>query len=51
MVGWLDGPNTNTWAPKRLGEGVVRLEDNMMLMSPKPEDISWDGDLEKVTCL
>ena len=50
MVGWLDGPNTNTWAPKRLDEGIIRLENNMMLMSPEPEDISWDGDLENVNC-
>jgi len=48
MVSWLDGPNSNTWAPKRLAEGVIRLENDMDLIPPKLEDISWDGVTEKV---
>jgi len=43
MVSWLDGPNANTWAPKRLAEGVIRLENNMELLPPSLEQISWDG--------
>tara|TARA_B100001094_G_scaffold242010_1_gene237953 strand:- start:1810 stop:2616 length:807 start_codon:yes stop_codon:yes gene_type:complete len=48
MVQWLDGPNSNTWAPKRLAEGVIRLENDMELLSPEFEQISWDGKEEKV---
>ena len=48
LVSWLDGPNSNTWAPKRLAEGVIRLENNMDLAPPSLEDISWDGITEKV---
>ena len=29
MVSWLDGANSNTWAPKRLAEGVIRLESDI----------------------
>lgn len=43
MVSWLDGPHANTWAPKRLDEGVIRLENNMQLLPPSLEQISWDG--------
>lgn len=48
LVSWLDGPQSNTWAPKRLGEGVIRLEDDMELLPPNLEEISWDGIEEKV---
>ena len=49
MVAWLDGSSSNTWAPKRLAEGIIRLENDMKLESPRLEDISWDGVEEKVT--
>ena len=49
MVAWLDGSISNTWAPKRLAEGIIRLENDMNLESPRLEDISWDGIEEKVT--
>ncbi len=48
MVQWLDGGNSNTWAPKRLAEGKIRLETDMELMPPGFEQISWDGVAEKV---
>ncbi len=48
LVSWLDGPNSNTWAPKRLAEGVIRLENDMELSPPGLEDISWDGATETV---
>ena len=48
LVAWLDGPFSNTWAPKRLAEGVIRLENDMGLLPPTIEDISWDGVEEKV---
>tara|TARA_B100000614_G_scaffold262540_1_gene296716 strand:- start:78 stop:803 length:726 start_codon:yes stop_codon:yes gene_type:complete len=48
LVAWLDGPNSNTWAPKRLAEGVIRLENDMNLMPPTIEEISWNGIEEKV---
>ena len=37
-----------TWAPKRLAEGVIRLENDMDIMFPKFEEISWDGIEERV---
>ncbi len=49
LVAWLDGSSANTWSPKRLAEGIIRLENNMELMSPDLGDISWDGIEEKVT--
>ena len=49
LVAWLDGANANTWLPKRLAEGVIRLESDMELMTPNLDDISWDGIDEKVT--
>ena len=49
LVAWLDGANANTWAPKRLAEGTIRIENDMELMPPSLEDISWDGIEEKVT--
>lgn len=49
LVNWLDGPNANTWSPKRLAEGVIRLENDMGLLSPNLEDISWDGVEERIT--
>lgn len=48
LVKWLDGHNSNTWAPKRLAEGNIRLETNMELMHPTFEQISWDGNEERV---
>ena len=48
LVAWLDGSFSNTWAPKRLAEGVIRLENDMELMPPKLDEISWDGIEEKV---
>ena len=48
VVQWLDGANPNTWAPKRLAEGVIRLESDMELLAPLFEQISWDGIDEKV---
>ena len=48
LVAWLDGSLSNTWAPKRLAEGVIRLESDMGLLPPKLEEISWDGIEEKV---
>ena len=48
LVAWLDGSFSNTWAPKRLAEGVIRLENDMGLLPPKLEEISWDGIEEKV---
>ena len=48
IVQWLDGSNPNTWVPKRLAEGVIRLEDDMSITSPSLEQISWDGVEEKV---
>ena len=48
LVSWLDGPNSMTWAPKRLAEGVIRLENDMDIMPPKFEEISWDGIEERV---
>ena len=49
MVSWLDGANSNTWAPKRLAEGVIRLESDMEIAPPTLDEISWDGIEEKVT--
>jgi hypothetical protein len=49
LVAWLDGANANTWSPKRLAEGVIRLESDMELIPPNLEDISWNGIDEKVT--
>lgn len=49
LVAWLDGANANTWLPKRLAEGVIRLESDMELMTPNLDDITWDGIDEKVT--
>ena len=43
IVQWLDGNRENTWSPKRLAEGIIRLESNISLDSPCIEDISWDG--------
>ena len=48
VVQWLDGPNPNTWAPKKLAEGVIRLEDDLELLPPSFEQISWDGIKENV---
>ncbi len=48
IVQWLDGPNPNTWAPKRLAEGCIRLENDMDLPSPEFSQISWDGIEERV---
>jgi hypothetical protein len=48
LVQWLDGPNPNTWVPKRLAEGTIRLEDDLHLSSPNLDDISWDGVAEKI---
>ena len=48
IIQWLDGPNENTWAPKRLAEGIIRLEKDIGLASPTLEDFSWDGIEEKV---
>ena len=48
LVGWLDGAFSNTWAPKRLAEGLIRLENDIELMPPKLDEISWDGIEEKV---
>ena len=48
LVHWLDGSNSNTWAPKRIAEGTIRLEDDMSVMPPNLDDISWDGITEKV---
>lgn len=50
MVSWLDNNNPSTWAPKRLAEGTVRLENDMMIMAPRIEDVSWDGDEESINC-
>lgn len=43
IVQWLDGNRENTWSPKRLAEGIIRLESDISLDSPSIEDISWDG--------
>lgn len=43
LVQWLDGSVANTWLPKRLAEGTIRLENDITLNSPKIEDFSWDG--------
>ncbi|MEL0100466.1 MAG: hypothetical protein VW862_02030 [Euryarchaeota archaeon] len=43
IVQWLDGSTPNTWAPKRLAEGVIRLENDYSIKSPSIDDISWDG--------
>ncbi len=48
IVKWLDGPEPNTWAPKRLAEGVIRLEDDLQLAPPNFDQMSWDGVTEKV---
>lgn len=48
LVSWLDNSAPNTWAPKRLAEGTIRLENDMALATPKLEDLSWDGVDEKV---
>ena len=47
LVAWLDGAFSNTWAPKRLAEGLIRLENDIELMPPKLDEISWDGIEEK----
>ena len=49
LVQWLDGPHANTWLPKRLAEGNIRLESDMEIGNPTLEEISWDGVTEKVT--
>ena len=49
MVQWLDGPNANTWLPKRLAEGNIRLESNMAIGHPTLEEISWNGINENIT--
>ena len=48
IVQWLDGPRPNTWAPKRLAEGVIRLEDDLELLPPAFDQISWEGIAERV---
>ena len=48
IVQWLDGPHSNIWSPKRLAEGTIRLENDMNLLSPEFDQISWDGKDEKV---
>jgi hypothetical protein len=48
MVQWLDGSKPNTWAPKKLAEGIIRLENDLELSSPLFEQISWDGINEEV---
>jgi len=48
LVQWLDGPIANTWLPKRLAEGTIRLENDISISSPNIEDISWDGVEEKI---
>ncbi len=48
LVNWLDGNTPNTWAPKRLNEGIIRLENDLGLSTPSMEDISWDGEIESV---
>ena len=48
IVQWLDGSRANTWAPKRLAEGIIRLESDLELRPPSFEQLSWDGVEEKV---
>ena len=48
LVQWLDGPIANTWLPKRLAEGTIRLENDASITSPRVEDVSWDGIKEKI---
>ena len=48
LVSWLDGQRPGTWAPKRLADGVIRLENDMDLMPPSIDDVSWDGVQENI---
>ena len=43
IVQWLDGSKPNTWAPKRLAEGTIRLETDLELKSPTIDEFVWDG--------
>ena len=48
IVQWLDGSSANTWAPKRLAEGIIRLESDREILPPSLDEMSWDGVDEKV---
>lgn len=48
LVQWLDAGVQNAWSPKRLAEGIIRLENDLSIQSPKLDEIEWDGVLENV---
>ena len=47
MVTWLDQGRRGTWKPVKPAEGMLHFE-TQPLISPAPENISWNGSFESV---
>lgn len=48
MVEWLGNGVRSAWKPVKLAEGAIRLESDVALEAPSMDDISWDGQVERV---
>ena len=49
IVQWLDAGVQNTWSPKRLAEGIIRLESDLSIQSQNLNELEWDGVSENVS--